>query len=476
MARPERFGALSDDDLTNARDLSLRLAEVPRLMEQAPDEVEALAKSARAYHQEFQLRRASADLTGALQQNPDIGKALAGHILLEANGNPRAHQSPEYQRASLSETQLERWLTRGPALLRDHADTLTEEQRTALPLALAALQQESDFRNSTPDWQERNAAIQEQHDPAAARVQAAFKKNPAKVIGQLQAEQLPIIDRLITRLDAQQAPYAQVGMPIPASISRPLTLLQQRKAALQAQMTEQQRAAEAQRQAEVAQQQADYLQQQRAPIPTDAEARSATPTGADPLGDWLNQRATVADEQGQMLKRTLAAMQNQGPQADPAQQQRAEESRRLQAARLTGELIQRGVIEQADVAQVQADIDAWIGRGGMPRQSGVIGQMGQPLGQAPSTPAPAANSGSRAGATNPAPTAQDLSAPADLSAQIAELQAKPKPLASEQARLKRLQNEAAARAGQDELSRLLGSAPTPTPPSAPAPAASSPQS
>lgn len=117
-------------------------------------------------------------------------------------------------------------------------------------------------------------------------------------------------------------------------------------------------------------------------------------------------------------------------------QQRAQESRRLQAARLTGELIQQGVVEQADRAQTQADIDAWIGSGGRPRTSGVIGQMGQPLGNPQAEPAPQGSqelSRLLGPDTSPAPAT---------------------PAAPGRA-------EGALPSGSNELDRLLGPAPTP---------------
>lgn len=276
------------------------------------------------------------------------------------------------------------------------------------------------------------------NDPREVRLRQAFAKNPEKTVARLTANDAPLIDALIQSFESRAQNYAQTGYSAPESITRPLTLLQQRKAALEAEAVQKPPAAEEKRKTEV-------LRQQQAPIPSLAEALDLTPTNADPLGDGLQQRADIADEQGQTLKRTLAALQI--PAETPEQQRQTEEDRRLVSARLAGELVQQGVIEQAQRTQAQADIDAWIGSGGRPRPSGVIGRMGMPLGQAP---------------------APETAQPAELQTQIAELRALPAPLASEQARLKRLENEAAQRSGQDELSRLLGPAPTPqAPPVAP---------
>jgi hypothetical protein len=376
MADDARVSQINDEELMTAAEQAVAMAQTPALGQGLQQQ---FIEVAQAYAGHLKTRQQLANLDAALQADPTVAPSLAARIAQAATGQPKKGITPEYSRASLDDTELTRHLTAADRLLSQHSGRLDEDQRTRLTDARTALQAEREQRAANPDWQARNAQIIQANDPREVRLRQSFAKNPEKTVARLTANDAPLIDTLIQSFASRAENYTQTGFPAPEEITRPLTLLQARKAALATEATQQQQATEKKRQT-------DYLQQRQAPVPTLADALNLTPTNADPLGDWLSQRANIADEQGQMLKRTLAALQS--PPADPAQQQRAQESRRLQAARLTGELIQQGVVEQADRAQTQADIDAWIGSGGRPRTSGVIGQMGQPLGNPQAEPAP----------------------------------------------------------------------------------------
>ena len=379
MADDARVSQINDEELMTAAEQAVAMAQTPALGQGLQQQ---FIEVAQAYAGHLKTRQQLANLDAALQADPTVAPSLAARIAQAATGQPKKGITPEYSRASLDDTELTRHLTAADRLLSQHSGRLDEAQRTRLTDARTALQAEREQRAANPDWQARNAQIIQANDPREVRLRQSFAKNPEKTVARLTANDAPLIDTLIQSFASRAENYTQTGFPAPEEITRPLTLLQARKAALATEATQQQQATEKKRQT-------GYLQQQQAPVPTLADALDLTPTNADPLGDWLSQRANIADEQGQMLKRTLAALQGSPSKpTDPAQQQRAQESRRLQAARLTGELIQQGVVEQADRAQTQADIDAWIGSGGRPRASGVIGQMGQPLGNPQAEPAP----------------------------------------------------------------------------------------
>ncbi len=368
MADDARVGQLSDEELLTAAEQAVQMAQTPALGQGLQQQFTEVAQ---AYAGHLKARQQLANLDAALQADPTIAPSLAARITQAATGQPKKGITPEYSRASLDDTELTRHLTAAERLLGQHGGRLNEDQRASLTEARAALQAEREQRAANPDWQARNAQIMQANDPREVRLRQAFAKNPEKTVARLTANDAPLIDTLIQSFESRAQNYAQTGYPIPESITRPLNLLQARKTALETDATQKQQAAEAKRQA-------DYLRQQKSPVPTLADALDLTPTNADPLGDWLQQRADIADEQGQMLKRAIAALQS--PPTNPEQQRRAEEGRRLIAARLEGELLQQGIEEQAARAQAQAAVDDWIGSGGQSGQSRVIGQLGQPLG------------------------------------------------------------------------------------------------
>lgn len=447
MADDARVSQLNDEELMTAAEQAVAMAQTPALGQGLQQQ---FIEVAQAYAGHLKTRQQLANLDAALQADPTVAPSLAARITQAATGQPKKGITPEYSRASLDDTELTRHLTAADRLLSQHSGRLNEEQRTRLTDARNALQAEREQRAANPDWQARNAQIIKANDPREVRLRQSFAKNPEKTVARLTANDAPLIDTLIQSFASRAENYTQTGFPAPEEITRPLTLLQARKTALATEATQQQQATEKKRQT-------DYLQQQQAPVPTLADALDLTPTNADPLGDWLSQRANIADEQGQMLKRTLAALQS--PPADPAQQQRAQESRRLQAARLTGELIQQGVVEQADRAQTQADIDAWIGSGGRPRTSGVIGQMGQPLGNPQAEPAPQGSQElSRLLGPDTSPAPATPAAPSQPQSLDDFLQ---RPSTANAVPAAPGRAEGALPSGSNELDRLLGPAPTP---------------
>ncbi|HRD50689.1 MAG TPA: hypothetical protein PL166_13995, partial [Candidatus Contendobacter sp.] len=285
MAHPAHVAQLSDAEIEAAGNLADELSRRDALDE---GQRQAFSQAAQAYRQAATTRRQMQAFDAAIRNDPEAARRLTRSMVETVLGNPKEGITPEFARAALDESELTRHLSAAEGLLSRHADRMEETQRKALTQAREALLAEQEHRATQPDWQEQNAEILKNNAPAEVKLRAAFAKNPKKTIQRLNETQLPLIDTLIQSLSTRVEKVAKTGLAAPKALTEPLALLQARKAELEATNAKPVAAPPA---ATPANPVAPLAPLPAAPVPSLAEALQATPTGADPLAEFINQAA-----------------------------------------------------------------------------------------------------------------------------------------------------------------------------------------
>ncbi len=283
MADESRVGQLSDQELQAAAEQANALATSEQLDQ---DQQQRFAKTAADYQRHIQTRQQMAQLDAAIQTDPQVAPSLAGKIISAAKGDAKQGITPEYALASLDDATLSRNLMAGLGLLTRHSESLSTKQQTQLKASLDALRVERETRDNTPDWQTRNAEIIKNNNPQEVKLRRALEENPEKTVNKLKVGDMPLMDALMQSLDARAQNYAQTGFAAPESITKPLALLQARKAAILA------------------------AKQRQTPAGTGSQS-APIPTAADVTGTPGQALADLIDSQ---QRRTLG----QGPLTAPA--------------------------------------------------------------------------------------------------------------------------------------------------------------
>ena len=285
MADPARVQQLSDGEVEAATQLA---DEMGRLPDMTDEQKAGFAEAAQRYRQALQARRTMAGLDEAIKTDASVIEPVIQSIQRAAFGNQKAGITPEYARAALDDGELSRHLTAIESLLDRHGDKIGERTES-LEKARDVLLAEREHRATQPDWQQQNAAVRAANDPAEVRFRSAFAQAPEKAIAKLTSEHAPLINSLMQSLQTRIGNIEKTGYSAPETLTKPLALLQARKAALESAAQPSPTPA----QPPVTQPITQPAQQQpTAPITSLADALQVTPTGNDPLAELIAQQQT----------------------------------------------------------------------------------------------------------------------------------------------------------------------------------------